>query len=86
MLRFLLEAGGKSAESIEQIDSTRETEETDVSPQGAISTPIGRELVMVQLEEAGVRAMLGRTRGETYSEKKAAEAAANTQGVNPVDR
>ncbi|CAM9187724.1 unnamed protein product [Sphacelaria rigidula] len=79
-------SGGKSAESIEQIDSTRETEETDVSPQGAISTPIGRELVMVQLEEAGVRAMLGRTRGETYSEKKAAEAAANTQGVNPVDR
>lgn len=41
---------------------------------------------MVQLEEAAVRAMLGRVRGETHSEKKAIEAAANAQGVNPVDR
>ncbi|CAM9228901.1 unnamed protein product, partial [Hapterophycus canaliculatus] len=51
-----------------------------------VSTPVGRNLVMVQLEEACVRAMLGRTRGEGRSSKKAEEAAANEEGVTPVQR
>lgn len=52
----------------------------------AVSTPLGRSLVMVQLEEACVRTMLGRAKGEGRSSKKAKEAAANAEGVTPVQR
>lgn len=52
----------------------------------SVSTPVGRALVMVQLEEACVRAMLGRAKGETRSNTKADEAAANDKGVTPVQR
>ncbi|CAM9269015.1 unnamed protein product [Scytosiphon promiscuus] len=56
------------------------------SDAAVLSTPVGRSLVMVQLEEACVRAMLGRIRGEARSSKKAEEAAANDEGTNPVQR
>lgn len=55
-------------------------------PSAAVSTPLGRSLVMVQLEEACVRTMLGRERGEGRSSKKAKEAAANAEGATPVQR
>lgn len=51
-----------------------------------VSTPVGRALVMVQLEEACVRAMLGRAKGENRSKTKAELAAANDKGVTPVQR
>ena len=52
----------------------------------AISTPLGRALVMVQLEEACVRVMMGRLNNEARSETQAAEAAANEEGVSPVQK
>lgn len=61
-------------------------EAAETVPSGAVSTPLGRSLAMVQLEEACVRMMLGRARGEGRSSKKAKEAAANAEGVTPVQR
>lgn len=87
-------AEGKSksgaAASLPPADSTDATpvDESATTPAvaGSVSTPLGRCLTMVQLEEACVRVMLGRTKGEGHSSTKAAEAAANREGVTPVQR
>ena len=55
-------------------------------PSAAISTPQGRTLVMVQLEEACVRVMMGRFGDEARSEAQAVKAAAREEGVTPVQR
>lgn len=56
------------------------------TPSAAISTPLGRTLVMVQLEEACVRVMMGRFGDEARSEAQAVKAAAREEGVTPVQR
>lgn len=80
--------GGGPASSGE-LDAPRDSEHSlrgvPCEP-AAVSTPVGRVLVMVQLEEACVRAMLGRAKGENRSKSKAEEAAANDKGVTPVQR
>lgn len=62
--------------------------EKDLEPTStaAVSTPLGRCLTMVQLEEACVRMMLARVKGEGRSSKEAKEAAAKEEGVTPVQR
>ncbi|CAM9480513.1 unnamed protein product [Ectocarpus sp. 13 AM-2016] len=67
-------------------DATPAGESTTPTVAGSVSTPLGRCLTMVQLEEACVRAMLGRARGDGQSSTKAAEAAANGEGVTPVQK
>lgn len=60
--------------------------DSSLNHSAAISTPLGRVLVMVQLEEACVRAMMGRFGEEARSETEAARAAAHEEGVTPVQR
>ncbi|CAM9766287.1 unnamed protein product, partial [Ectocarpus sp. 8 AP-2014] len=86
-------AEGKSkngaAASLPAADSTDATpadEPTTSAVAGSVLTPLGRCLTMVQLEEACVRAMLGRAKGDGHSSTKAAEAAANREGVTPVQK
>lgn len=78
-------AAGAAAGEVPEGETAGE-EPARTVPSGAVSTPLGRSLVMVQLEEACVRSMLGRARGEGRSSKKAKEAAANAEGVTPVQR
>ena len=78
-------AAAKAAEETGEGSSGEEPPEA-AGGGAAISTPLGRSLVMVQLEEACVRTMLGRARGEGRSSKKAKEAAANAEGITPVQR
>lgn len=51
-----------------------------------VSTPLGRVLIMVELEEACVRSMLGRAKGEARSKKAVREAVANDESITPVQR
>lgn len=60
--------------------------DSSLAHSAAISTPLGRALVMVQLEEACVRVMMGRFGDEARSETQAVKAAANEEGVTPVQR
>eukprot|EP00903_Cladosiphon_okamuranus_P014428 g13389.t1 len=78
-------ASGAAADAVPE-EGTAGEESAGKVPSAAVSTPLGRSLVMVQLEEACVRAMLGRKQGEGRSSKNAKEAAANAEGVTPVQR
>ena len=79
-------AGGAAAGAAPEGVGAGEEAVGGAAPRGAVSTPLGRSLAMVQLEEACVRTMLGRARGEGRSSKKAKEAAASAEGVTPVQR
>ena len=57
-----------------------------IGQSAAISTPLGRALVAVQLEEACVRLMLGRIGNEARSENQVAIAASIQEGVTPIQR
>ena len=80
--------GGLSSEVDEVVAESSKTSFMPPSRQqpAAVSTPIGRVLVMVQLEEACVRAMLGRAKGELQSEEKTKGATVNDKGATPVQR
>lgn len=75
-----------SSPAADSTDATPADEPTTPAVAGSVSTPLGRCLTMVQLEEACVRAMLGRAKGDGHSSTKAAEAAANREGVTPVQK
>lgn len=54
---------------------------------GSISTPLGRELALVQLEEACARMLLGREKGECESSRAGAGLApSDIEGTNAVER
>ncbi|CAM9765355.1 unnamed protein product, partial [Ectocarpus sp. 4 AP-2014] len=75
-----------SSPPADSADVTPTDESTAPAVAGSVSTPLGRCLAMVQLEEACVRVMLGRAKGDGHSSTKAAEAAANREGVTPVQK
>lgn len=77
--------GGSSGDLTAADDSKTSLASPSVQP-AAVSTPLGRALVMAQLEEACVRAMLGRAEGEGRSLEKLKAAADNADGVTPVQR
>lgn len=60
--------------------------DSSLGPPAVISTPLGRALVMVQLEEACVRVMMGRFGDEARSKTQGVKAAAIEEGVTPVQR
>lgn len=75
-----------SSPPADSADATPADEPATQAVAGSVSTPLGRCLTMVQLEEACVRLMLGRAKGDGHSSTKAAEAAANREGVTPVQK
>lgn len=77
--------GGSPAEVDNGAESKDSLRLSSVEP-AAISTPLGRVLTMVQLEEACVRAILCRAKKGNQSERKVKEDAACGEGVTPVDR
>lgn len=87
------EGAGKDQTKVKKSDSVKNgavsqdsAVPSSMQASGAVSTPLGRALVMVELEEACVRSMLGRAKGEARSEEAAREAAANDESITPVQR
>lgn len=87
------EGAGKDQNKVKKSDSVKNGagSQDSIMPSstqasGVVSTPLGRALIMVELQEACVRSMLGRAKGEARSKRAAREAAAKDESITPVQR
>lgn len=78
----------KNAGGIKETISPTKSQDAAIKTSWAsVSTPLGRDLVIAQLEEVSVRLTLGRLLGECSSaEKKARDALRSAEDTTPVER